>query len=443
MDKAEIKALDKKHILHSWTVNENYDPMVISDAEGVYLIDSEGKKILDFSSQVMCVNAGHKNEKIISAIKDQVDKVCYLHPGFAYETRSRLAKALAEITPGDCKKFFFTLGGGDSTDNAIKMARAYTGKQKIIARYRSYHGATYGAISLSGDPRRLPVEPGIPGIVHVLDPYCYRCPFKLTHPECGIQCAEHVAEVIKYESPQTIAAIFLEPVTGSNGLIIPPDGYLKRIREICDEHDILFIVDEVMSGFGRTGKWFAIQHWDVVPDMMIMAKGLTSAYLPFGAVAISTRVSKQLEKEMLYCGLTYNSHPVSCAAALASIEVYKQENLIEKAKTLGILLKKRLEEMKERHPCVGDTRSIGLFSCIELVKNKKTKLPLTPYNAQGKEAEPSKEIFRRLLARGLFTYVRWMFLFIAPPLSISDDQLLEGLSIIDEVLSYADTLTER
>jgi len=442
MNSAEIKNLAKTHILHSWTVNAEIDPTVITDVDGVYIIDSEGRKILDFSSQLMCVNAGHKNQKIIKAIQEQAEKVCYLYPGFAYESRAIIGKTLAEVTPGDLNKIFFTLGGADANDNAIKIARAATKKYKILARYRSYHGATYGAITLTGDPRRPPVEPALPGVIHVLDPYCYRCPFALTYPECGLQCAEHIAEVIQYETADTVAAVFMEPVVGSSGLIVPPDGYLQRVKEICEENDVLFVVDEVMSGFGRTGKWFAIEHWDVVPDIMTMAKGLTSAYIPLGAVAVSPKVSDVIDKEVLYCGLTYGAHPLSCAAACAAIEVYKEENLIENARDMGAILKTELKRFKEKHASVGDVRAIGLFSCIELVKNKRTKEPLSPYNAMGKAAENSTAIFKRLMAKGLFTFVRWMFLFVAPPLSINEAQLREGLSIIDEVLDYADTLTE-
>jgi len=442
MDASEVKELAKNHIIHSWSVNADVDPTVIADVDGVHIIDPDGRKILDFSSQLMCVNAGHKNPKIIKAIQDQVAKVCYLYPGFAYESRSKIAKALAEATPGNMSKFFFTLGGAEANDNAIKIARTATKKHKILARYRSYHGATFGAITLTGDPRRPPVEPAIPGVIHILDPYCYRCPFGLEYPGCGLQCAEHVAEIIQYETPEAVAAVFMESVVGSNGIIIPPDGYMQRVKQICEDNQVLFIADEVMSGFGRTGKWFAIEHWDIVPDIMTMAKGLTSAYIPLGAVAVSTGVSNIIDQDILYCGLTYAAHPLSCAAAVAAIDVYKEDNLIENARAMGDILKIELERLKEKHACVGDARAIGLFSCLELVKNKKTKEPLSPYNAMGKAAENSKEIYSRLMAKGLFTFVRWMFLFLVPPLSINEDQLREGLHIIDEVLDYADTLTE-
>jgi len=443
MDTGDILKFDKMHILHSWSVNESLNPRVIKDVDGVYFMDSDNRKFLDFSSQLKCVSVGHKNKKIIKAIQEQADKICYISPAFAEESRATLGKALADVTPGDLNKFFFTLSGAESNENAIKLARAYTKKPKILAHFRSYHGATYGAISVSGDPRRTPVEPGIPGIVHILNPYCYRCSFGLVHPGCGLQCAEHVAEVIQYEVADTIAALLVEPITGAGGTIIPPQGYLDRVKEICDENNILLIADEVMTGFGRTGKWFGVQHWDVVPDMMTLAKGLTAAYLPMGAVAVSRKVSDALEKEMLYCGLTYSAHPLCCAAAVAAIEVYKEENLIENSRAMGEVLKSELEKLKSKHACVGDVRCLGLFASIEMVKNKKTKEPLVPYNAAGKAGRIAKEISGRLMSQGLYTLVRWMFLSIAPPLTIGEEQLRQGLAIIDDVLDFVDTLTEN
>jgi len=439
MDAEEIKRLDKIHVMHTWSVNADLDPKVIVDADGVYIFDSDGQRFLDFLSQVKCVNVGHKNSKIIKTIQEQVNKVCYLSTGFAYESRSKLGKSLAEITPGDLNKFFFTLGGADANENAIKFAKFYTKKQKILSFYRSYHGATYGALTLTGDRRRTWAEPGIPGVVHVLNPFCYRCPFGLKHPECGLQCARHMEEVIAYEDPNTVAAVIIEPVIGACGIIPPPDGYMRRLREICDQNDILLIADEVMAGFGRTGRWFAMQHWDVVPDLMTMAKGMTSAYLPLGAVAISEKISQALDREMIYCGLTYSAHPVSCAAACATLEVYKEQNLIENAFAMGEILKAELEKIKHRHACVGDARSIGLFACLELVKNCKTKESIDP-------KQHGKEISKRFMARGLYCPVGSMqpimFIEIVPPLIINEDQLREGLEIIDKVLGYADTLTD-
>jgi taurine--2-oxoglutarate transaminase len=439
MDAEEIRRLDKMHVMHTWTVNANVDPRVITDVDGVHILDSEGKRFLDFCSQLKCVNVGHKNHRIIKAIQEQVENVCFVSTGFAHESRSRLVKALAELTPGDLNKFFFSLGGADANENAIKFAKACTKKQKILSLYRSYHGATYGAVTLTGDRRRTWAEPGIPGVIHVLGPFCYRCSFGLTHPACGLQCAEHIAEVVAFEDPDTLAAIIIEPVAGAGGIIIPPDGYMQRLREICDEHSVLLIADEIMTGFGRTGRWFAMQHWDVVPDLMTMAKGLTSAYLPLGAVALSEKVSSVLDNQMIYCGLTYSAHPVCCAAASATIEVYKEENLIENSRAMGEILNAELDRLKSKHVCVGDARSIGLFGCLDLVKNRHTKEPISLKHY-------SKEISRRLMDKGLYSPVGSMqpimILFIAPPLTIGEHQLGEGLGIIDEVLDYVDTLTE-
>jgi taurine--2-oxoglutarate transaminase len=435
----KIRQLDKKHVMHTWTVNARVDPRVIVDAEGVYFFDSDGNRYLDFCSQLKCVNTGHKNHKIIKAIQEQVEKVCFVSTSFAIEPRSKLVKALAELTPGDLNKFFFTLGGSDAVENAIKFAKAYTQKHKIISLYRSYHGATYGAASLTGDRRRTCIEPGIPGVVHVHNPFCYRCSFGYSPNNCGLQCAEQITEVIAYEDPDTVAAILLEPVTGAGGVIIPPQGYLKRLRQICDEWNILLIADEVMTGFGRTGEWFAVQNWNITPDLMTMAKGLTSSYLPLGAVAISEKISSVLDEQMLYCGLTYSAHPVCCAAACAAIEVYQDGNLIENARLMGEILREELEAIKSRHSCVGDVRSIGLFGCLDLVKNRETKEPIDA-------KRHGKEISKRLMAQGLYSPVGSMqpitILFTAPPLSINEQQLRGGLGIIDDVLDYVDTLAE-
>ena len=443
MEASEVKRLDRLHILHSWAVNASIEPKVIDDAQGVYLIDADGNRMLDLSSQLKCVNAGYKNPAIIQAIQEQAEKLCFISPSFAYESRSLLGQRLAEVTPGDLNRFFFTLGGAEANENAVKMARMYTKKHKILAFYRSYHGATYGAISLTGDPRRPAVEPGIPGVVHLLNPYCYRCPFGLVHPQCGLQCAEHVAEVIAYETPETIAAFILEPIVGSGGVIIPPEGYMKRVKEICEANDILLIADEVMTGFGRSGQWFAMEHWDVVPDLMTMAKGLTSAYVPLGGVALSNKIAEELEKEMLYCGLTYSCHPLSCATAHAVLGVYQQEGLVENSRNLGKVLKAELEQMQQRHPCVGDVRGLGLFACMELVKNRETKTPLVPYNAKGEAAALTKKISGMLVSKGVIAPLRWMFLPITPPLCITEDELKQGLAVVDEVLADVDTMVEK
>ena len=442
MSGSDIKRYDRQYIVHSWSVQSALDPMVITRTQGVYMWDENGKRYLDMTSQLMNQNIGHQHPKVVEAIQRQAGKVCFIAPGVAYETRSLLGKALAEVTPGDLKRFFFTLGGADANENAVKIARAYTKKWKIITRYRSYHGATYGAIALSGDPRRPPVEPAMPGVVRVFDPYCYRCSFGLTYPACQLRCAESVDEVIQYETAETVAAVLVESVVGSNGLIVPPDGYMERLREICSKNGVLLIADEVMSGFGRTGKWFAVENWNVTPDLITMAKGLTSGYVPLGAIAISQKIMGALDKQMLYAGLTYNAHPLACAAAIATLRVYRDDKLMENTRAMGEVMGKELEAMQARHPSIGDVRGIGLFWAIELVKDQKTREPLVKWNAMGTEAAQSREINRRLLEGGVYTTVRWNFLFLVPPLCIKEDELREGLAVIDKVLDYADTLTK-
>jgi taurine--2-oxoglutarate transaminase len=422
MKQSDVKKYDREYVVHSWSVQSALDPIVITKTKGVEMWDENGKRYIDLTSQLMNQNIGHQHPKVVQAIKDQAEKVCFVAPGLAYETRSFLGKALAEVTPGDLKRFFFTLGGADANENAVKIARMYTKKWKIITRYRSYHGATYGAIALTGDPRRPPVEPAMPGVVRVFDPYCYRCSFGLTYPDCNLRCAESVEEVIMYETPETVAAVLVESVVGSNGLIVPPDGYMQKLREIW------------------TGKWFAVDHWNVVPDMITMAKGLTSGYVPLGAVAISKRMMETLDKQMLWAGLTYNAHPLACGAAIATLKVYREDRLMENAAAMGEVIRKETEAMKAKHRSLGDARGIGLFWALELVKNRETREPLVKWNAMGAEGAVAREINKRLLEGGVYTTVRWNFLFIAPPLCIKEDELREGLRVIDDVLNYTDTL---
>ncbi len=440
MSQSEVKKYDKEFVVHSWSVQSALDPIVITKTKGVEMWDENGKRYLDMTSQLMNQNIGHQHPKVVQAIKDQAEKVCFVAPGVAYETRSFLGKALAEVTPGDLKRFFFTLGGADANENAVKIARMYTKKWKIITRYRSYHGATYGAIALTGDPRRPPVEPAMPGVVRVFDPYCYRCSFGLTYPDCKLRCAESVEEVIMYETPETVAAVLVESVVGSNGLIVPPEGYMQKLREICTRNHVLLIADEVMSGFGRTGKWFAVDHWNVVPDMITMAKGLTSGYIPLGAVAISKKIMETLDKQMLWAGLTYNAHPLACGAAIATLKVYQEDRLMENTAVMGEAVRKETEAMKAKHQSLGDARGIGLFWALELVKNRKTREPLVKWNAMGAEGAVAREINKRLLEGGVYTTVRWNYLFIVPPLCIKEGELREGLKVIDKVLEYTDTL---
>lgn len=438
MTAEEIVALCKKYTLFEWTAQVNANPIPVARAKGVYFWDADGKRYLDFNSQLMCVNIGHGDERVVRAIQEQAATLLYANPFLATEPRARLGQMLAELAPGDLNHAFFTLGGAEANENAIKIARMFTGRHKIIVRYRSYHGATHGAITLTGDPRRWAAEPAIPGVVRVFDPYRYRCPFCKHQPACTLDCLNHIEEVIQYEGPQNIAAVFIETVTGTNGLIIPPDGYLSGLRALCDKYGILLICDEVMSGFGRTGEWFAVNHWNVVPDIMTLAKGLTSAYLPLGAVMVSDRIAEHFQNNVLWGGLTYNSHPMGCAAAIATINVYKEDNLIENARRMGKVLGEALERLKARHPSVGDVRYIGLFAIVELVKNRETREPLVPFNAKPAEMGVMNQLGAFFRENGLYTFLRWNNFFCNPPLCITEEQLREGLAIIDRGLEITD-----
>jgi taurine--2-oxoglutarate transaminase len=439
VDGKEIIDLNRDYVFFPWSVQSRVDPLSAVRSEGVLFWDADGKRYLDFSSQLMNVNIGHGNPKVIAAIREQVGKLAYAYPGIATEPRGRLGQLLAEIAPGDLSKTLFTLGGAEANENAIKFARLYTGRHKILARYRSYHGATAGAMALSGDPRRLPVEPLIPGVVHVMDPYCYRCPFGWTLETCHRECITHVEQVILFEGPEHVAALILEGVTGTSGLIIPPDDYWPRVREICSKYDILLIDDEVMSGFGRTGEWFAVNHWDVVPDIMTLAKGITSGYVPLGAVIVSEAIARHFDERALPMGLTYSGHPLSTAAGIATLEVYREDKLVENARMVGKLLREGLKELQAKHPSVGDVRSIGLFAVIELVKDKETKEPLAPWNAKAHELGVMARVPRALQERGMYTFTKWNWIFAIPPLCITEGELNEGLEILDHVLALTDT----
>jgi taurine--2-oxoglutarate transaminase len=421
-------------------------PIPVSRAEGVYFWDTQGKRYLDFNSMVMCSNIGHGDPRVVEAIVEQARELAFAGPGMATKPRAILGKLLAEITPGDLDKFLYTLGGAEANENAIKLARAYTGRHKILARYRSYHGASSGAMAATGDPRRTAWEPSVmPGVVHFLDPYRYRSTFHRSNPDVAEAVfaqdyLNHLEEVIQYEGPKTIAAVMVETVTGTNGVIIPPDGYLQGVREICDRHGILLICDEVMSGFGRTGAWFAVDHWNVVPDLMTMAKGLTSGYAPLGAVAMRSKVAEFFNDTVYQGGLTYNGHPLSLAAAIANIRVMQEDGLIERARAMGPVLARHLREMGEAHPSVGDVRSIGLFGVIELVRDRRTREPMAPFNGSSPEMDAVR---KRLLERGLFLYTHWHTLLILPPLIITQEQLAEGFRLIDEALEITDRAAAR
>ena len=439
----EIVRLCKQHTIFEWSAQAAVNPIPMVKAKGIFFWDAAGKRYFDFNSQLMCTNIGHGDERVIQAIKDQADKLVYASPYMATEVRARLGKKLAEIAPGDLNKAFFTLGGAEANENAIKIARLVTGRSKVVVRYRSYHGGTAGAATLTGDPRRFAAEPGIPGVVRVLDPYQYRCSFCGDKPSCTLMCLRHIEEVVDYEGPQNIAAIMLETVTGTNGILIPPDGYLKGLRELCDRHGIMLVLDEVMSGFGRTGKWFAADHWNVVPDIMTVAKGLTSAYQPLGAVLLRDKVAAHFDKNVFFGGLTYNSHPMSCAAAIATLRVYEEDKLIENAEKMGKVLARELSRLKDKHPSVGDVRSIGLFSIVELVKNRKTREPMAPFNAKPDQMGVMNKLGARFREDGLYTFVRWNNFFVNPPLCITEEQLREGLGIIDRALEITDAAVTR
>jgi taurine--2-oxoglutarate transaminase len=427
----------KRYVLHSWSVQGAVDPIPVAGGEGRYFWDYDGKRYLDFASQLVNLALGHQHPKLIAAIKEQADKLCTIGPPMATEARSTLARYLAEVTPGDLSMAFFTNGGAEANENAIKLARWATGRNKVIARYRSYHGATGGAITLTGDPRRWAAEPGIPGVVRMLDPYTYRCP--AGHPDpCPVCTGAHLEELLMYEGPQTVAAVILETVTGTNGLIVPPDGYLRNVREICDRHGVLLILDEVMAGFGRTGRWFACEHWDVVPDIITVAKGINSGYVPLGAMVISEKLRDWVSDKFFSGGLTYSGHPLACASAVASIDAYREEGIVENAAAHGQYLADALRSLQERHPSIGDVRGLGLFWGLELVRDRATREPLVPFNAGGEAAVPVNRLTKAALEAGLYLFVHWNVVMIAPPLNITREELDEGLAILDEALAIAD-----
>ena len=434
----QVVADAKRYVLHSWSVQDALDPIPVAGADGRYFWDYDGKRYLDFASQLVNVSIGHQHPKVIAAIKEQAEKLCTIGPPMATEPRSTLARLLAEITPGDLTMSFFTNGGAEANENAIKLARWYTGRHKIVARYRSYHGATAGAITATGDPRRWPAEPGIPGIVRILDPYSYRCP--AGHPDPCPVCtgAPHLEEILQYEGPQNVAAVILETVVGTNGVIPPPDGYLQSIREVCDRHGILLICDEVMAGFGRTGKWFAVENWDVVPDIITLAKGINSGYVPLGAMVIREPIAEWVRDKFFAGGLTYSGHPLACAAAVASIEAFKEEGIVENAAELGGHFAEQLRALQEKHPAIGEVRGLGCFWGVELVTNRETREPFVPFNASGEAFAPMARVMKAALERGLYLMTHWNVIMVCPPLTITSDELEEGVAILDEALAIAD-----
>lgn len=428
------------YTLFSWSKQAGLDPIHADRAEGIYVYDNDGKKIVDFSSQLMNVNIGHGNQRITEAVAKQMQKLSYVYPGMATDPRGELGKLLAEITPGNLTKSFFTLGGAEAIENAIKLARMYTGRHKIISHYRSYHGATYGAISAGGDPRKFPVDSmSVPNFVHVENPYAYRCPWGTNSvEECGRMALEHLERVIQFENPNSIAAVLFEGESGSSGCIKYPPNYWKKLRQLADKYGFLLIDDEVMSGFGRTGKMFGIDHHDTTPDIMCVAKGLTSGYLPLGATIVTDKIAQHFDNNPMVIGLTYSAHATACAAAVENIKVLLEEKMVENAAKMGEYMEQQVAKLADKHPSIGDFRNTGLLGCIELVKNRTTKEPVTPWNAGPADMEATNRMAAKMKELGMFTFVRWNWIFIAPPLCITKEQIDEGLAIVSQVIEIAD-----
>jgi taurine--2-oxoglutarate transaminase len=435
----EIAETSRKYNLHAWMVQGSLKPTTMIGGEGVYFWDGEGKRYYDMSSQLVNLNIGYGNRKVIQAIQEQAERLAYSSPSFAIDVRSQLAKMVVELAPDNMGKVFFTLGGSDANENALKIAKMFTGRYKIFSRYLSYHGSSYGAANLTGEPRRYTCEPGIPGFIKFFDPYVYRSQVPFADDEAAsAYYLKQLRDQIIFEGRDSVAAIVVETVTGSNGVIIPPRGYLNGIRAICDEFGIMMVCDEVMTGWGRTGEWFAINNFEVKPDIITFAKGITCGYAPLGGVIVSKEIAAYFEDNFLNCGLTYSAHPLGCAAGIATLEYYKETGLIAQAKERGILLGKILEDLKAKHACVGDVRYIGLFSAIELVKDKATKEPLVEF---GRDPEKRmNSIIDMLSAKGFYTYSHENDIMVAPPLIITEQELTSAMAIMDEVLGDVDKL---
>ena len=436
----DARALDRRHVFHSWSAQALIDPVLITRAEGSHIWDDQGTRYLDFSSQLVNVNIGHQHPKLVAAIQEQAGRLLTIAPSFASDVRSEAARMIVEVAPPGLSKVFFTNGGAEANENAMRLARLHTGRNKVLATYRSYHGATNGALMATGDPRRWPSEPGMPGIVHFWGPYAYRSAFHAGDEaqECE-RALQHVRDTLMVEGPQTVAAILLETVVGTNGILVPPPGYLAGIREICDEHGIMLIADEVMAGFARCGEWFAIQHWDVRPDLISFAKGVNSGYVPIGGVLISDEIAATFDERAYPGGLTYSGHPLACASVVASIDIMREEGVVEHARALGTdVIGPRLRQMAENHPSVGEVRGLGVFWAIELVKDRATREPLVPFNAGGPAAAPMAAFAAACKERGLWPFTHFNRTHIVPPCTTTVEEMTEGLDIIDAALDVAD-----
>ena len=439
-DQATVRGNDRRHVFHSWSAQAAIDPLPIARALGSQFWDFDGRRYLDFSSQLVNVNIGYQHPKLVAAIQEQAGRLLTIAPTFANDARSEAARLIAEIAPGDLNMVFFTNGGAEANENAVRMARLHTGRHKILAAYRSYHGATAGSIALTGDPRRWPSEPGMPGVVRHWGPYPYRSAFhSTTEVEEGERALAHLRDTIMVEGPATVAAIILETVVGTNGVLVPPDGYLAGVRQICDEHGIMLIADEVMSGFGRCGEWLAVDHWDVTPDLITFAKGVNSGYVPLGGVIISDRIAETFQHRAFPGGLTYSGHPLACASAVASIGIFREEGIIDRARALGAdVIGPELRALAERHPSVGEVRGLGVFWALELVRDRHTREPLVPFNATGADAAPMGEFAAACKAEGLWPFVHFNRTHVVPPCTTTADEIREGVAILDHALEVAD-----
>jgi taurine---2-oxoglutarate transaminase len=432
--------LDRAHVFHSWSAQALIKPMVVTRAEGTTIWDHEGRAYLDFSSQLVNVNIGHQHPKVVAAIQEQAARLCTIAPQHANDQRSEAARLIAELAPGDLNKVFFTNGGADAIENAVRMARLHTGRHKVLTTYRSYHGNTATAIQMTGDPRRWPNDGGATGVVHFFGPYPYRSPFWSDSPEQECQRAlEHLEQVVALEGPGTIAAVVLETIPGTAGILVPPDGYLAGVREICDRHGIVYVADEVMAGFGRAGEWFAVDRWDVTPDLIAFAKGSNSGYVPLGGVVISESIAATFAERVFPGGLTYSGHPLACAAAVASINAMRDEGIIDNARRIGDeVLGPGLRALAERHPAVGEVRGMGVFWALDMVRDRETREMLVPYNASGEAARPMHELVAACKERGMIPFANFNRLHVVPPCTVSDAEVKDGLAILDEALTVAD-----
>jgi taurine--2-oxoglutarate transaminase len=435
---------DRKHVFHSWSAQGTLNPVEIVSGKGSYFTDASGKKYLDFSSQLVNLNIGHQHPKLIAAIQEQAARLCTIAPAFANDARSEAARLITEVAPGDLNMVFFTNGGAEAAENAVRMSKLHTGRHKILTMYRSYHGSTAGAIALTGDPRRWPNETGASGAVKFWGPYAYRSAFHSSNEaeECQ-RALQHLEDVLMVEGPHTVAMIGMETVVGTNGILVPPAGYLKGVREICDRYGIVMMCDEVMAGFGRCGEWFAVNNWDVTPDLICFAKGVNSGYVPLGGVVISQKIADTFKDRVYPGGLTYSGHPLACAAAVASINIFKEEKIIENARMLGeTVIGPELEKLKAKHPSVGDVRGVGVFWAIELVRNRETRKPLVPFNAAGADAKPMLDFAAECKKRGLWPFTHFNRTHVVPPCNATPDEVREGIAIIDEALTIADSFYE-